>query len=303
MCPFEGTRYYALYLYYRKRYAEKVMKASLDAGMTCPNLDGSKGVGGCIFCDNGSGYFVQPGSITHQLEAEAARIHTKYPEAKLIAYFQAHTNTYTTPDVLHANFTEACAFPGVVGLAVGTRADCLPPAILDELEAWSHRTDLTVELGLQTIHPETTRLLNRQETYEDFCSGLEALQKRGIRTCVHIINGLPGETPEMMAETARYIGQSGAEGVKLHLLHVLRNTDLAAEWQAGRVQTLELEEYISILELCLRNLPPEAVIHRLTGDGAKRDLLAPLWSGDKKRVLNAIHQAFLRDNLIQGSTL
>ena len=148
MCPFEGTRYYALYLYYRKRYAEKVMKASLDAGMTCPNLDGSKGVGGCIFCDNGSGYFVQPGSITHQLEAEAARIHTKYPEAKLIAYFQAHTNTYTTPDVLHANFTEACAFPGVVGLAVGTRADCLPPAILDELEAWSHRTDLTVELGL-----------------------------------------------------------------------------------------------------------------------------------------------------------
>ena len=132
MCPFEGTRYYALYLYYRKRYAEKVMKASLDAGMTCPNLDGSKGVGGCIFCDNGSGYFVQPGSITHQLEAEAARIHTKYPEAKLIAYFQAHTNTYTTPDVLHANFTEACAFPDVVGLAVGTRADCLPPAILDD---------------------------------------------------------------------------------------------------------------------------------------------------------------------------
>ena len=132
---------------------------------------------------------------------------------------------------------------------------------------------------------------------------MKDLKAIGVTVIVHQILGLPGETPEMMAETARYIGQSGAEGVKLHLLHVLRNTDLAAEWQAGRVRTLELEEYISILELCLRNLPPETVIHRLTGDGAKRDLLAPLWSGDKKRVLNAIHQAFLRDNLIQGSTL
>ena len=132
---------------------------------------------------------------------------------------------------------------------------------------------------------------------------MKDLKAIGVTVVVHQILGLPGETPEMMAETARYIGQSGAEGVKLHLLHVLRNTDLAAEWQADRVQTLELEEYISILELCLRNLPPEAVIHRLTGDGAKRDLLAPLWSGDKKRVLNAIHQAFLKDDLIQGSAL
>ena len=132
---------------------------------------------------------------------------------------------------------------------------------------------------------------------------MKDLKAIGVTVIVHQILGLPGETPEMMAETARYIGQSGAEGVKLHLLHVLRNTDLAAEWQAGRVRTLELEEYISLLELCLQNLPPEMVVHRLTGDGAKRDLLAPLWSGDKKRVLNAIHQAFLRDNLIQGSTL
>ena len=288
MCPFEGTRYYALYLYYRKRYAEKVMKASLDAGMTCPNLDGSKGVGGCIFCDNGSGYFVQPGSITHQLEAEAARIHTKYPEAKLIAYFQAHTNTYTTPDVLHANFTEACAFPGVVGLAVGTRADCLPPAILDELEAWSHRTDLTVELGLQTIHPETTQLLNRQETYEDFCSGLEALQKRGIRTCVHIINGLPGETPEMMLETAKVLGKLHPDGIKIQMLHVMQDTVLAEWYRAGRVPILSMEDYIELVIQQLEYLPPETVIERLTGDGIRARLIEPLWSLEKSQVLNTI---------------
>ena len=156
---------------------------------------------------------------------------------------------------------------------------------------------------MQTIHPESARYLRRGYDLPVFDRAVKDLKAIGVTVIVHQILGLPGETPEMMAETARYIGQSGAEGVKLHLLHVLRNTDLAAEWQAGRVRTLELEEYISLLELCLQNLPPEMVVHRLTGDGAKRDLLAPLWSGDKKRVLNAIHQAFLRDNLIQGSTL
>ncbi|MFR7894850.1 MAG: radical SAM protein [Dysosmobacter sp.] len=187
----------------------------------------------------------------------------------------------------------------VVILSIATRPDCLGPDILGLLEDLNRVKPVWVELGLQTIHPESARYLRRGYDLPVFDRAVKDLKAIGVTVIVHQILGLPGETPEMMAETARYIGQSGAEGVKLHLLHVLRNTDLAAEWQAGRVRTLELEEYISILELCLRNLPPETVIHRLTGDGAKRDLLAPLWSGDKKRVLNAIHQAFLRDNLIQ----
>ena len=191
----------------------------------------------------------------------------------------------------------------VVILSIATRPDCLGPDILGLLEDLNRVKPVWVELGLQTIHPESARYLRRGYDLPVFDRAVKVLKAIGVTVVVHQILGLPGETPEMMAETARYIGQSGADGVKLHLLHVLRKTDLAAEWQAGRVQTLELEEYISILELCLRNLPPETVIHRLTGDGAKRDLLAPLWSGDKKRVLNAIHQAFLRDNLIQGSTL
>ena len=191
----------------------------------------------------------------------------------------------------------------VVILSIATRPDCLGPDILGLLEELNRIKPVWVELGLQTIHPESARYLRRGYDLPVFDRAVKDLKAIGVTVIVHQILGLPGETPEMMAETARYIGQSGAEGVKLHLLHVLRNTDLAAEWQAGRVRTLELEEYISLLELCLQNLPPEMVVHRLTGDGAKRDLLAPLWSGDKKRVLNAIHQAFLRDNLIQGSTL
>ena len=168
------------------------------------------------------------------------------------------------------------------------RADCLPPAILDELEAWSHQTDLTVELGLQTIHPETTRLLNRQETYEDFCSGLEALQKRGIRTCVHIINGLPGETPEMMLETAKVLGKLHPDGIKIQMLHVMQDTVLAEWYRAGRVPILSMEDYIELVIQQLEYLPPETVIERLTGDGIRARLIEPLWSLEKSQVLNTI---------------
>ena len=191
----------------------------------------------------------------------------------------------------------------VVILSIATRPDCLGPDILGLLEDLNRVKPVWVELGLQTIHPESARYLRRGYDLPVFDRAVKDLKAIGVTVIVHQILGLPGETPEMMAAASRYIGGSGADGIKLHLLHVLRNTDLAAEWQAGRVRTLELEEYISLLELCLQNLPPEMVVHRLTGDGAKRDLLAPLWSGDKKRVLNAIHQAFLKDDLIQGSAL
>lgn len=188
-------------------------------------------------------------------------------------------------------------------LSIATRPDCLGPEILELLAELNRVKPVWVELGLQTIHPASAAYIRRGYDLPVFDAAVKRLKAIGVRVIVHQILGLPGETPEMMAQTSRYIGQAGADGVKLHLLHVLRNTDLAAEWQAGRVQTLELPEYIAALELCLRNLPPEVVIHRLTGDGAKRDLLSPLWSGDKKRVLNAIRRAFERDDLVQGSAL
>ena len=258
----------------KAEYGCKVYKLALSSGCSCPNRDGTLDTRGCIFCD-GAGAFAEAGAIPDQLAAARLRV----------------------------SYQAAMAPEDVVILSIATRPDCLGPDILGLLEDLNRVKPVWLELGLQTIHPESTRYLRRGYDLPVFDRAVKDLKAIGVTVIIHQILGLPGETPEMMAETARYIGQSGADGVKLHLLHVLRNTDLAAEWQAGRVQTLELEEYISILELCLRNLPPETVIHRLTGDGAKRDLLAPLWSGDKKRVLNAIHQAFLKDDLIQGSAL
>ena len=290
----------------RRRFGCKVYKLALDGGFTCPNRDGAIDTRGCIFCaGDGSGAFAADRAldIPQQIEAAKARVRAKNGGGKYIAYFQNFTNTYGSLARMEALFTQALAPEDVVALSVATRPDCLPDETVALLRRLNAEKPVWVELGLQTIHPRSAAYIRRGYDLPVFDRAVKDLKAIGVTVIVHQILGLPGETPEMMAETARYIGQSGAEGIKFHLLHVLRNTDLAAEWQAGRVQTLELEEYISILELCLRNLPPETVIHRLTGDGAKRDLLAPLWSGDKKRVLNAIHQAFLRDNLIQGSTL
>ena len=188
-------------------------------------------------------------------------------------------------------------------LSIGTRPDCLGPQVLELLSELNQQKPVWVELGLQTIHPASAAYLRRGYDLEVYDRAVEQLHQIGAQVVVHQILGLPGETEKMMAETARYIGCSGADGVKFHLLHVLRGTDLAEEWQAGRVPVMELETYLHALEACLRVLPREVVIHRLTGDGAKRDLLAPMWSGDKKRVLNAIHQTFLRDDLEQGSAL
>ena len=297
--------YRSLNAYLRETFGCKVYKLALSAGCTCPNRDGTLDARGCIFC-SGSGEFAASAAlpVSEQLAQAKRLVAAKAgPDARYIAYFQDYSNTYAPADQLRPLFLAAIDRDEICALSIATRPDCLPPEILALLAELRERKPVWVELGLQTIHASTARYIRRGYPLSVFDNAVRQLKALDIHVVAHMILGLPGETPEMMAETARYIGQSGAEGVKLHLLHVLRNTDLAAEWQAGRVQTLELEEYISILELCLRNLPPEAVIHRLTGDGAKRDLLAPLWSGDKKRVLNAIHQAFLRDNLIQGSTL
>ena len=274
--------YRSLNAYLREAFGCKVYKLALSAGCTCPNRDGTIGTRGCIFC-SGSGEFAASASLSipEQLAQAKRMVAAKAgPDARYIAYFQDFTNTYAPAEVLRPLFAAAIRQPEVCALSIATRPDCLPPEILSLLAA--------IRRGyLLSVYDEAVR----------------ALHARGISVITHQILGLPGETPEMMVETARYIGRSGAEGIKLHLLHVLAGTDLAADYAAGKFETLTLDAYITLLEACLRVLPREMVIHRLTGDGAKRDLLAPGWSGDKKRVINEIRRRFLADDLEQGSDL
>ena len=287
----------------REQYGTKVYKLALSSGCSCPNRDGTLGTRGCIFCD-GAGAFAAAGDIDTQLIEAKARVAAKVGAgAKYIAYFQSFTNTYGPVERLRELYLAAIRPEDVVALSIATRPDCLGPEVLELLEELNRKKPVWVELGLQTIHPESAAYIRRGydlPVYEEAVRNLKAL---GITVIAHQILGLPGETADMMAETAQYIGQSGADGVKFHLLHVLRGTDLAADWEAGCFETMSLEAYIEVLEECVRRIPREMVIHRLTGDGAKRDLLAPLWSGDKKRVLNAIRSAFLRDDVEQGSAL
>ena len=287
----------------REQYGTKVYKLALSSGCSCPNRDGTLGDRGCIFCD-GAGAFAAAGDIQTQLAAAKARVAAKAgPNARYIAYFQSFTNTYGPIGRLRTLYRTAMEPEEIVALSIATRPDCLGPEVLDLLTELNDVKPVWVELGLQTIHPATAKRIRRGYELPVFDRAVEELRSRGLTVVVHQILGLPGETPEMMAETTRYIGASGANGIKFHLLHVLRGTDLAWEWEEGRVKTMTMEAYIQVLEDCVRHIPRELVIHRLTGDGAKRDLLAPLWSGDKKRVLNAIHHAFLRDDVEQGSAL
>lgn len=285
----------------REQYGTKVYKLSLSSGCSCPNRDGTLGRLGCIFCD-GAGAFASAGPIPDQLAAARERVAAKAgPEAKYIAYFQSFTNTYGPVERLRQLYHQAITTEDVVALSIATRPDCLTPEILALLEELNQIKPVWVELGLQTIHETTAAWMRRGYPLSTYDEAVRHLKALGITVIVHQILELPGETAEMMAETTRYIGQSGADGIKFHLLYVLKHTDLAAIWQRGELPAPDLNTYIDHLELCVRTLPRNVVIHRLTGDGAKKDLLSPLWSGDKKRVLNAINQAFLRDNVEQGS--
>lgn len=287
----------------REQYGSKVYKLALSSGCSCPNRDGSIGTRGCVFCD-GAGAFAAAGEISEQLREAKRRVAGKVgADARYIAYFQSFTNTYGEVPRLRKLYTEAIAPEEIVALSIATRPDCLREEMLDLLAELNVKKPVWVELGLQTIHPETAAYIRRGYDLPVYDAAVAALRERSITVVTHQILGLPGETAEMMVETARYIGASGAHGIKFHLLHVLRDTDLAADWQKGAFETLSLEDYIAVLEQCIRHIPREMVVHRLTGDGAKRDLLAPLWSGNKKRVLNAIHTAFLRDQVEQGSAL
>lgn len=287
-----------------ERFGCKVYKLSLDGGMSCPNRDGTLSDHGCIFCsEHGSGDFAARHDLHLEAQMEKAkqRVGRKLRDGKYIAYFQSFTNTYAPVSYLEPLFRKAIAAPDIVALAIATRPDCLPREVVQLLANLNREKPVLVELGLQSIHAQTAQYIRRGYALSCFEEAVQHLKAEGLELVVHMILGLPGETREMMLETARYIGASGADGIKLQLLHVLEGTDLAKEFQAGRVQALTMEEYISILEDCLRVLPPDMVIHRLTGDGPKKSLIAPLWSADKKRVLNEMQKAFRRDGVRQGS--
>lgn len=280
--------------YYRQRFGCKVYKLSLDAGMSCPNRDGTLGTGGCIFCSGfGSGEFAEggPEPVAVQLERAKGRVSAKIRDGKYIAYFQSFTNTYAPVDTLRRLYFEAAAPEYVVGLAIGTRPDCLGADVIGLLKEVNAVKPVSVELGLQTVHEDTARYIRRGYPTEMYYDAVKRLKAAGLDVVTHIILGLPGETPEMAVQTTRRAVEAGTDGVKFHLLHVLAHTDLAEEYARGKFEVLTLEEYAAWLKACIGVLPPETVVHRITGDGAKRDLIAPLWSGDKKRVLNYLHKA------------
>lgn len=277
--------------HYKEIYGCKVYKLSLDGGFSCPNRDGTLGVGGCIFC-SGSGEFAEGGTdpIALQLERAKGRVSAKNKGGKYIAYFQAFTNTYAPAEKLCKLYREAIAPEDIVALSIGTRPDCLGEDVLEVLRYVNQIKPVSVELGLQTIHESTAAYIRRGYCAEVYFDAVKRLKEVGIEVVTHIILGLPGETAEMMVETTRAAVKAGTDGVKFHLLHVLKGTDLAKDYEAGKFQCLSLEEYGEILKKCIAELPEETVVHRITGDGAKKDLIAPLWSADKKRVLNYLHR-------------
>ena len=272
----------------KERFGCKVYKLSMDAGFTCPNRDGTLGTGGCIFC-TGSGDFAEKGSVAEQLKNAKARVSNKIKSGKYIAYFQAFTNTYAPVDMLRMLYDAAMEPEEIVGISIGTRPDCLGEDVIALLAELNRKKPVYVELGLQTVHPETVQYIRRGYENTVYFDAVKQLRQAGIHVVTHIIIGLPGETGEMAEETTRQAVAAGTDGVKFHLLHVLKGTDLEMDYREGKFRCLELEEYGQILKQCLAVLPPEIVVHRITGDGAKRDLVAPLWSADKKRVLNYLN--------------
>lgn len=297
----DNKRYHTLNYHNFSVFGKKVFKAVLDCGFSCPNIDGYKGVGGCIFCDGGSGYFTRSGiSVTEQLTAEYKRISAKHGDVPIVAYFQANTNTYADISTLRSIYNKALAFPAVIGISIGTRADCLSAEVLELLCELKKRTHLTVELGMQSVHDKTIELINRCCTHAEFIKGYNSLKSRGIRVCLHLINGLPGETPEMMVRSAEKAGDMKPDAVKLQMLHVIRGTRLADMYEKNEFALLSRNEYVDIIVHQLELIPPETVIERITGDGDKKKLIAPMWSADKKAVLGAIDKRLAELDTWQG---
>lgn len=301
----DGRSYYSLNAWLKDSFGEKIYKLALDGGMTCPNRDGTLGTNGCIFCSHGgSGDFAEPlhSSVTEQIEAAKTRIAKKMDSGRYIAYFQSYTNTYAPVSYLEPLFTEAISHPDVAALSIGTRPDCLPDEVIALLKKLNQKKPVWIELGLQTIHEKTAASIHRGYPLSVFSDAVVRLKEAGLTVIVHVILGLPGETTEDMLQTVRWLSHfsPSIDGIKLQLLHILKDTELAALYEAAPFPVFTMEEYIELLLDCIRLLPPEMVIHRISGDGPKKLLLAPQWSGNKRAFLNAFAKRLKESGAYQG---
>lgn len=297
------NRYYDLNTYFRNLFGCRVQKIAVDAGLTCPNRDGTLSAGGCIYCNargSGTGAHASGLSVSRQLEQGKAYLSGRYQAKKFIAYFQSFTNTYAPVPMLRALWEEALTVPDVVGISVGTRPDCAGEAVLDLLEDMSQRRLVWIEYGLQSVHNATLRLINRGHDFECFEGAVEATRKRSLNICAHVILGLPGENRDDMLETARVIGGMDIQGVKLHLLYVVKGTGLARLYRQGEFRCLEQQEYVDLVCRFLELLPPRMVIQRLTGDPHPEELIAPDWSLRKTETLGLIKGRLESENSWQG---
>ena len=298
----DGEKRYHTYDYYLKhKFGEKIAKIGVDGGFTCPNKDGRCGVGGCLFCGGGGAENCAPTSpIAVQYRAGREKVYKKWGNLRTIVYFQSNTSTYAPVARLASLYEEALGLPDVVGLSIGTRADCLPSEVLDLLSGLQRRTVLTVELGLQTVFDETAEKMNRGHTFDDFLKGYRALKERGIAVCIHLINGLPGETPEMMLESARAVGQLRPDFIKIHSLYVRRGTVLERMYREGKYIPMTMENYLEVLASQIELLPPETVVERVTGDALCTELIAPSWTLGKLKIINSLDRILLSKGRMQG---
>lgn len=300
---FDNKRYHTWNYYLRNTFGEKVFKVSINAGFTCPNIDGKVSYGGCTYCSKeGSGDFAgnPKDNLIKQFNDIKEMMHKKWPSAKYIGYFQAYTNTYAPLEVLKEKYETILELDDVIGLSISTRPDCLPDDVVDYLDKLNQKTNLWVELGLQTIHDKTSKLINRGHDYEEFLKGVEKLKARNIKVVVHIINGLPGENYDMMMETAKAVANMGVDGIKVHLLHVIKDTPMEKMLQNGMLNLMDKDEYIKLVCDQLEILPDTMIVHRLTGDGKRDELVGPLWSLKKWEVLNDIDAELKRRDSYQG---
>lgn len=300
---FDNKRYHTWNYYLRSNFGEKVFKVSINAGFSCPNIDGTVAYGGCTYCSKqGSGDFAgNPNdNLIKQFEDIKEMMHKKWHNAKYIGYFQAFTNTHAPVSVLKEKYETILNLDDVIGLSVSTRPDCLPDDVLEYLSELNKKTNLWVELGLQTIHDETSKIINRGHDYNTFLEGVEKLKKHNIKTVVHIINGLPGEDYNMMMETAKAVADLDVHGIKIHLLHVLKETPMENMLKKGMFNLMEKDDYINLVCDQLEIIPPEMVVHRLTGDGKRDEIVGPMWSLKKWEVLNAIDDTMRERNSYQG---
>ncbi len=299
----DNKRYQTWNYYLKTHYGCKVCKVPLNAGFTCPNRDGKKSTGGCTFCSSlGSGEFqgITAASLIEQFESGAQIMHRKWPDAKLMAYFQSYTNTYGPLEKIQSCIEPFLNHDDVIGICIATRADCLEKNVIEYLNECTKIKDIWIELGLQTIHDETAVQINRAHTYNEFKQKVMELKETNLKICVHLMNSLPFETEEMMIESAKEVGKLPVHALKIHMLHLIENTKMHKQWQNNPFHLLTQDEYVHLVVKQLRHLPQNMIIQRVTGDGMKDSLIAPLWTLNKTQVTNDIDKLMAAQNVMQG---